>query len=333
MNVLECKVPDDFIGSERLDKFISSLPGGMNRSHLKSVAEEIYVNQKKEKISCRVKSSDSIKIIWKESFPSKYEAENIPLEIIYEDKNVCVVNKAQGMVSHPAPGNWSGTLVNALLFHFGKNFISELDPEKNTESEILANRRPGIVHRLDKETSGIIITAKNPETHEFLSAQFKNHKSVVKEYIAICVGRPQKKSGVIKTQIIRDPKDRKKFKSSLDENEGKYAETHYNCIACYGNYSLMCLRIKTGRTHQIRVHLKFINCPILGDSIYSKSDKKFPDATLMLHSKRLKILVPKDFSSIPPKAEVMEFKTQTPLRFKKVLKVLHRDYKKDILQD
>ncbi len=333
MNVLECKVPDDFVGSERLDKFISSLPDGMNRSHLKAVAREIYVNQKKEKVSCKIKASDSIKIIWEESVPVKFEAENIPLEIIYEDENVCVVNKAQGMVSHPALGNWTGTLVNALLFHFGKDFIRELDPEKNTESEILANRRPGIVHRLDKETSGIIITAKNPKTHEFLASQFKNHRSIVKEYIAICTSRPQKKSGLIKTQIIRDPRDRKKFKVSLNPDEGKYAETYYKCIACYGPYSLMRLRIKTGRTHQIRVHLKFINCPILGDSIYSKADKKFPSATLMLHSKKLKILVPKDFSSNPPKAEFMEFKTQTPVRFKKVLKVLHRDYKKDILQD
>lgn len=354
MNFKEYTVPQDFIGSKRLDQFVASVPDGMNRSRLKAVEKEIFVNGKNQKLSFKVKSGDKIKILWEENLPTKFEPENIPLEIIYEDENVCVINKRQGMVCHPACGNWNGTLVNALLYHWGKNSINELNPKDSSKSEILANRRPGIVHRLDKETSGIIITAKNPQTHEFLASQFKNHKSIQKEYIAICIGRPPQKIGTIKTQIIRDPKKRKQFKATLDENSGKFAETHYKCLACYGNYSLMRLRIKTGRTHQIRVHLKFINCPILGDSIYSKKDKNFPNASLMLHSKSLKIKIPpssktenfkisetskvktdeiKTFEVKKDKNGFTTFKTSTPDRFKKVMKILHQNYKKVILQD
>lgn len=337
MNFKEFTVPSDFSGNKRLDQFIASVPDGMNRSRLKSVEKGIFVNGKTEKLSCKVKSGDKIKILWEENLPSKFEPENIPLDIIYEDENVCVINKKQGMVCHPACGNWNGTLVNALLYHWGKNSINELNPEDSSQSEILENRRPGIVHRLDKETSGIIITAKNTETHEFLAAQFKNHKSIQKEYIAICLGRPPQKIGTIKTQIIRDPKNRKQFKAVLDTNSGKFAETHFKCVACYGEYSLMRLRIKTGRTHQIRVHLKFINCPILGDSIYSKKDKNFPNASLMLHSKILKIKLP-DFSNKNNEnknneSKIVKFQTKTPERFKKVMKILHQNYKKVILQD
>ena len=143
----------------------------MNRSKLKSGIVCIQVNGKKQKISCQVKANDIIDIQWEENVPDNIEPENIPLDIIYEDENVCVVNKKQGMVTHPAAGNWKGTLVNALLYHWGRESIPEL--KEGQVSKILSNRRPGIVHRLDKETSGIIITAKNHDTEEFLSAQFR----------------------------------------------------------------------------------------------------------------------------------------------------------------
>ena len=266
MSFFTNKVPPTYKGEIRLDKYIASLPNGMNRSKLKSGIVCIQVNGKKQKISCQVKANDIIDIQWEENVPDNIEPENIPLDIIYEDENVCVVNKKQGMVTHPAAGNWKGTLVNALLYHWGRESIPEL--KEGQVSKILSNRRPGIVHRLDKETSGIIITAKNHDTEEFLSAQFRNHSSIVKEYIAICIGRPQHQHGIIQTNIIRDPKERKRFKAVVGTEEGKPAESYYECISCYGEYSLMKVRINTGRTHQIRVHMKYLNCPILGDGIY-----------------------------------------------------------------
>lgn len=322
MPYFSIKVPDDYTAGDRLDKFISNAPNGMNRSKLKSGVVNIFVNGKKQKISYKVKAGEQIDIDWEDSVPDDIEPENIPLDIIYEDENVCVVNKKQGMVTHPAAGNWSGTLVNALLYHWGQKSIHEIKDGK--VSEILANRRPGIVHRLDKDTSGIIITAKNRDAEEYLQMQFRNHKKIIKEYICICIGRPHTKSGTIKTQIIRDPKNRKKFRSVTGTDEGKYAESRYNCIACYGEYSLMKVRILTGRTHQIRVHMKYLNCPILGDSLYAKEDRNFPNATLMLNARMLKI-------KLPGKNEYSVFKTKTPARFVEVMKKLHRDYSKVIL--
>lgn len=323
MPFFSAKVPLEYEDTIRLDKYIASLPNGMNRSKLKSGVTEILVNGKKVKLSAKVKAGDQIDIQWEDNIPDNIEAENIPLDIIYEDESVTVVNKKQGMVTHPACGNWTGTLVNALLFHWGRNSISQI--KEGSAAEILERRRPGIVHRLDKETSGIIITAKNRDAEEFLQNQFKN-KSLQKEYILICNGRPPKRTGEIKTQIIRDPKNRHRFKAVTDTSEGKYARTIYHCISCYGNYSLMRVRIKTGRTHQIRVHMKYLGCPILGDSIYNKTDSTFPEATLMLHSVQLKIMLPNS-----RKKEYTTFITKTPERFIQIEKKLKKKYPRTIL--
>ena len=341
MPFFSAKVPDDFEDSIRLDKFIASLPNGMNRSKLKSGVTEILINGKKVKLSAKVKASDQIDIQWEDNIPDDIEPENIPLDIIYEDENVTVVNKNQGMVTHPACGNWNGTLVNALLYHWGRDSVSQL--KEGSASEILERRRPGIVHRLDKETSGIIITAKNRDTEEFLQKQFKD-KSLQKEYILICIGRPPKRTGDIRTQIIRDPKNRHRFKAAENTEQGKFARTIYHCIACYGNYSLMRVRIKTGRTHQIRVHMKYLGCPILGDSIYSKPDKNFPYATLMLHSVQLKIRLPHnqnadkniqsnsaDSCGNPTADGLTVFRTKTPSRFIKIEKKLKKMFPKTVL--
>ncbi|MCR5062298.1 MAG: RluA family pseudouridine synthase [Treponema sp.] len=319
MPFFSAKVPQDFEGLERLDKFIASIPNSMNRSKLKSGVNEILVNGKKAKLSQKVKKGDVIDIQWEDNIPDDIEPEDIPLDIIFENENVTVVNKKQGMVTHPACGNWNGTLVNALLYHWGREKIPQL--KEGSESEILTRRRPGIVHRLDKETSGIIITAKNRDSEEWLQTQFKD-KKLQKEYILICCGKPKERSGDIRTQIIRDPKNRHRFKAVTDTDDGKFARTIYTTISSYGNYSLIRVRIKTGRTHQIRVHMKYLGCPILGDSIYSKVDKHFPDATLMLHSVQLKIRLPneKDFST---------FKTKTPERFIEVEKKLKKMFPKE----
>ena len=319
------EVPQTFTDSIRLDKYIASLPNGMNRSKLKSGVVEILVNQKKAKLSQKIKANDIIQFNWEDNIPDNIEPENIPLDIIYEDENVTVVNKKQGMVTHPACNNWSGTLVNALLYHWGRSSIHQLKENEAKESEIIERRRPGIVHRLDKETSGIIITAKNRDSEEFLQNQFKTKSNIKKEYICICCGRLPQKAGVIETQIIRDPKDRKKFKAAINTSEGKYAKTIYHCISCYGNFSLVRVRIKTGRTHQIRVHMKHLGCPILGDSLYNGNKSKlFPDATLMLHSYKLKILLPKE-------SQIKTFRTKTPKRFIEVQKKIKKLYPKVIL--
>ena len=289
MPFFSVKVPQDYELNQRLDKYIASLPNGMNRSKLKSGINEILINGKKSKISQKIKANDQIDIQWEDNIPDNIEPENIPLDIIYEDNNVTVVNKKQGMVTHPACGNWTGTLVNALLYHWGRESIQQL--KEGTEAEIMERRRPGIVHRLDKETSGIIFTAKNRDSEEWLQKQFKE-RLLQKEYIMICTGKPKNRSGDLRTQIIRDPKNRHRFKAVIDTDEGKFARTIYHVISTYGNYSLIRVRIKTGRTHQIRVHMKYLGCPILGDSIYNTPDKLFPDATLMLHSYQTKIRLP-----------------------------------------
>ncbi len=321
MPFFSAKVPQDYEKGERLDKYIASLPNGMNRSKLKSGVTEILINGKKSKLSQKMKAGDQIDIQWEENIPDDIEPQNIPLDIIYEDENVTIVNKKQGMVTHPACGNWDGTLVNALLYHWQRASI-QLSKE-GSDSEILAERRPGIVHRLDKETSGIIITAKNRDSEEWLQAQFKD-KSLQKEYILITTGRPPAPYGDIRTQIIRDPKNRHRFKAVENTDQGKYARTLYHCISCYGNYSLIRVRIKTGRTHQIRVHMKYLGCPILGDSIYNKSDSNFPEASLCLHSQKLKI-------RLPGQKEYSTFRTKTPKRFLEVEKKLKTKYPKTIL--
>lgn len=314
-------VPADTSEKMRLDKFIAQAPGGMNRSKLKSGLTRLCVNGHAAKLSSKVGAGDVIELEWEDSIPENIAPEDIPLDILYEDENVTVVNKKQGMVTHPASGNWSGTLVNALLYHWGKSAVA-LD----ADGMVKAEHRPGIVHRLDKDTSGVIITARTRDTEEWLHEQFLHHASLAKIYIAIVTGRPKAMSGTIETQIVRDSHDRKKFKAvGLGKTSaGKYACTQYQCIASYGQYSLMVLRLKTGRTHQIRVHLKHIGCPILGDSVYGKklSSTPFDKETLMLHARVLKI-------RLPGKKERSVFKAPVPVRFKRVLKKLHALYPKE----
>lgn len=298
--------------SQRLDTYVSKNLESFSRSRLKNGVEKILLNDKIAKLSAKVNNGDKIYIQWQDPIPESLIPENIPLEILYEDENVTVVNKKQGMVTHPACGNWSGTLVHALLYHWGMT-ESKLD-------EKAGNHRRGIVHRLDKDTSGIIICAKNFNSEEWLQNQFKDRR-VKKEYIAIVKGVPKEKSGSVKINMIRDSKNRKKFTTTDDSSKGKFSHTVYRCIATYGNFSLMKLKLKTGRTHQIRVHMKYLGCPILGDPIYGTKDSLFDSATLMLHSKTLGIRLPQneDFTT---------FDSSVPIRFKKVMHKLHKMYQK-----
>ena len=327
MRTFCCKVPLSFEGEERLDKYISSLADAPSRSQIKDGTVFVSVNGIERKLSHKVRSGDEITVDWEaKECPPFIKPEDIQLDVLYEDDNVCVINKAQGMVVHPAAGHWSGTLVNALLFRWGKQAI-KLDHDSQAYEGLspcdIEKCRPFIVHRLDKDTSGVMITAKNTTAKEFLESQFRQRQGLTKEYIAICRGRPPKKRGVVCAPIARDPKDGKCFTVSPT---GKAAQTFYSCLACYGEYALMVLRITTGRTHQIRVHLKSIGCPVLGDPLYSRADRKFPHATLMLHSRLLSI-------TLPCQKHPSVFKTHTPERFLSVMKVLKRDFKKVILSD
>ncbi len=318
----------------RLDTYASTIQG-ISRSRLKNGLQTLTVNGKNAKLSLKLLGGESVFLEWDDPVPEKIEAQNIPLSIIYEDDCVCVIDKAQGMVTHPGAGNMRDTLVNALMFHRGQDDIELTD--ENTETAL----RAGIVHRLDKDTSGLIITAKDRDSEVFLQEQFKNRRTQ-KEYIAIVQGHPPKHSGSIKTQIERHPKNRKLFTVTDDKTRGKFAHTKYRCVGIYGPYSLLRLNIKTGRTHQIRVHLKHLGCPILGDPLYGKKDVLFPNATLKLHARRLGIRLPPkskpsddifgEITSPVYKSMRIEdfvfFTSSTPKHFLKLMKALKEKFER-----
>ena len=297
-------VSDDPPKDTRVDQYITRTVPGLTRSMISSVTTRLTVNGKVVKKSRIVKQGDAISITWEEPTAGELVAQDIPLDILYEDEDVIVVNKPQGMVVHPAAGNPDGTLVNALLHHD--------DSARPMEDE--QRLRPGIVHRLDKDTSGVIITAKHLLAHDYLAKQFKDRQTV-KHYIAILQGVPIEASGIIQTRIARDPHDRKRFSVTPDQQRGKDCLSVYRVLRRFGsNYALVLLEPKTGRTHQLRVHMKHIGCPILGDPIYGRRDRALPDATLMLHAARLHIRIPKDDSP-------MTFRAPPPERFIELIRV------------
>ena len=287
-----------FIAEEegRLDKVASAF---IKRTIFSKDSTKIFLNGREVKKSTKVKSGDVIEIEYEEDVFTGLEKEDISLNVIYEDDDILVIDKKEGMVVHPGSGVNSGTIANALLFRYGDDFLSSDD-----------DVRPGIVHRLDKDTSGVMVIAKNEDALRILSSEFKERETV-KYYIAIAKGVFKEKEGIIEKNIIRDRAERKRFKTTNDK-EGRYAKTGYKVLYETPDYSLLLLRLYTGRTHQIRVHLKSINHPIIGDPIYS-SDKTNP---LMLHSLSLTINHPKT-------NERMTFKSEIPERFKPYLAGYH----------
>ncbi|MDR2485237.1 MAG: RluA family pseudouridine synthase [Treponema sp.] len=294
-----CIVEEGLPPSLRLDRYVAEYLKLLTRSQIKARALTAKRNGKAVKISRALKSGDRLELSWADPEPTDLIPEDLPLEVIYEDERVVVVNKEQGMVVHPGAGNHRGTLANALLFRRLRQ--GGLDAGEAF--------RPGIVHRLDKDTSGVIIAAYNNEALAFLAEQFKNRKAV-KSYGAIVKGTLTESSGRIETRITRDPRDRKRFIVSTEK--GKAALTRYRVVRSWGGYSLLLLMPKTGRTHQLRVHLRYLGHPILGDPLYGVPDPQFPQASLMLHAKRLTLLLPGDRK---PRA----FKTPLPLRFHELL--------------
>ena len=275
----EIKVTEEDLCGLRIDKYISDFRKIMSRSQLKQREAVFFVDGREVKYSHRISINENIKIEYSELADIDILPEKIDLEILYEDENVIVINKKQGMVVHPGEGNYSGTLVNGLLYYL-KNL------KNNFKEEAV---RPGIVHRLDKETSGVIIIARNAETHEILARQFRERKTD-KIYIAVVKGRIREKEGRIQTLIARDSANRKKF--AVSESRGRNAVTDYKVLREFDNYSLCMIRIHTGRTHQIRVHMSDMGNPVLGDPVYSRKDSKYPEASLMLHAYRLSLKIP-----------------------------------------
>ncbi len=291
--------------NQRLDTFVASLDMHFTRSMAQKLIknEKILVNNSKQKESYKVKENDEIKIIIEPPKETDIKAENIDLDIVYEDDYLLVVNKPKGMVVHPGSGNYEGTLVNAILHHC-----------KGRLSGIGGEIRPGIVHRLDKDTSGLIIVAKCDEAHVNLSNQIKEHK-VTKIYTALVKGNIAENTATINMPIGRSKLDRKKMEARAD---GKEAITHIQVIKRYGNYTLLKVKIDTGRTHQIRVHLSKIGHPVVGDEVYSNGKNEFGVSGQMLHSTILEFVHP-----ITNKK--MHFEAKLPEYFQNVLENLSKN--------
>jgi 23S rRNA pseudouridine1911/1915/1917 synthase len=286
----------------RLDRYVAENLKLLTRSQLKTKLLGATLNGKPVKLSRIVKPGDFLELAWADPEPLALTPEDLPLDILYEDDRVVVLNKAQGMVVHPGAGNHSGTLANALLYRRLRFPLSGA----GTSGALPGNCRPGIVHRLDKDTSGVIIASYDDAALAFLSDQFKE-RTVKKTYAAIVQGTPREEQGMVETRIVRDSRNRKRFAVSVDR--GKSALTRYRVIRSWGAYSLLALRPRTGRTHQLRVHLRHLGRPILGDSIYGLPDKRFPNATLMLHALTLSITLPgRDLPTL--------FKAPLPARFR-----------------
>ena len=267
------------VNNERLDSYISKSNLDLSRSMVQKLIKEnrVFVNGKNEKESYKIKVNDNITIQIEDPKSSKLEAQDIPLNIIYEDNDIIVINKPKGMVVHPGNGNPDNTLVNAVLAHC-----------KGSLSGIGGEIRPGIVHRIDKDTSGLIIVAKNDKSHINLSEQIKNHE-VTKIYTALVKGNISEDEATIDMPIGRDKKDRKKMSVTRD---GKEAVSHIKVVKRYGNYTLIRVKIDTGRTHQIRVHMAKIGHPVIGDEVYSSGKNEFGVKGQMLHSTILKFKHP-----------------------------------------
>lgn len=291
---MNIKVNEENVG-KRIDSFIPMVQEDISRSMVQKLIEQkkIKVNGKETKHSYKLKLNDEIEIFVPEAKEINLKAQDIPLNVIYEDNDIIVINKPKGMVVHPANGNPDGTLVNAVM-----------NKCKDSLSGIGGEIRPGIVHRLDKDTSGAIIVAKNDKAHIALSEQLKNHE-VKKTYLALVRGIIKENEATINMPIARSKKDRKKMDVDKD---GKEAITHFKVLGRYKNkYTLLQINLETGRTHQIRVHLSHIGYPIIGDEVYSNGKNEWNVSGQCLHAWKLEFIHPVMGKKISLEAEIPEY--------------------------
>ena len=289
---------------QRIDKYLSTMIDGKSRSFVQGLIDEkkVKANSKVVKSNYKLKKGDIIEVEVPEPVELNISAEEMDLDVVYEDEDVLVVNKEKGIVVHPAPGNYTGTLVNGILHH-----CSDL-------SGINGVIRPGIVHRIDKDTSGILVIAKNDEAHNDLAAQFKEH-SIKREYYALVEGKFSNINGTVDKPISRDKKERIKMAINSD---GKRAVTHYEVLEQYDKgVSLVKCTLETGRTHQIRVHMASIGHPLVGDLVYGYKRQKFNIEGQALHAKTLGFIHPRA-------KEYMEFTSELPHYFKELLEKLRK---------
>ena len=289
---------------KRVDKSLADYCDDYSRSFLKKLLDDgnVLVNDKKAKPSLKIASGDKIDITIPDISPVEIEPEDIPLDIVYEDDDIIIVNKPKGMVVHPAPGHYSGTLVNAIMYHC-----------KDSLSGINGQIRPGIVHRIDMDTTGSLIVCKNDESHVNIAEQIKEH-TVNRIYVGIVCGNVTEDEGTIEGAIGRHPVDRKKM--AVNEKNGKPAITHYKVLQRFAKYTYMQFQLETGRTHQIRVHMASIGHPLLGDTLYSSGRSPFKHLQgQTLHAKTIGFVHPKS-------GEYMEFSAPLPEYFDNLLKLL-----------
>lgn len=288
---------------ERIDKWISNTLEDLSRSYIQKLIKDnlVFVNGKPQKASYHIKADDDIRFQIPEAVMPSIQAEDIPISILYEDDDVLIVDKPKGMVVHPAPGHYSGTLVNAVMFYC-----------KDRLSGINGVMRPGIVHRIDRDTTGSLIICKNDNAHNSIAAQLKEH-SITRKYRAIVHGRINDEEGCINAPIGRDNKDRKKM--AVNEQNGKPAVTHYKVLKAYKEYTYIECQLETGRTHQIRVHMTSIGHPLLGDTVYGNRKSNFHTEGQTLHAMTIGFIHPST-------GEYLEISAPLPEYFEKILKNL-----------
>ena len=302
MDVYKFQINEEWEGL-RIDKYLSLNLDFLSRSYIQKMIQEqnVFVNEKIVKSNYNLRNEDEIKFQLPPSVEPDILAEDIPLDILFEDEDVIVVNKPKGMVVHPAAGHYSGTLVNALMYHC-----------KGTLSGINGVMRPGIVHRIDKDTTGSLIICKNDFAHESIASQLKEH-STVRKYRAICMGVLKEDEYTINSPIGRHAVERKKM--SVNEKNGKEAITHVKVINRLKNATYIECRLETGRTHQIRVHLSSLGHPLLGDELYGDTKNKYKLQGQTLHAYLLGFIHPKSGDYIETEAPI-------PYYFEKLLKIL-----------
>lgn len=291
---------------KRLDTCLTAKLEKFSRSYVEKLIGDgsVQVNGKKEKAGYKIRNNDRVTVLIPEPVQLEVKAEEIDLDVLFEDNDIIVINKPRGMVVHPAAGNHTGTLVNALLEHC-----------RDSLSDINGVIRPGIVHRIDKDTSGVLVVAKNNNSHAILSEKLKKH-DIQRIYTAVAEGTIHEDSGKIDAPIGRHPVERKKM--AVDVRNGRNAVTHFRVLERFKSATLLELRLETGRTHQIRVHMSYIGHPLIGDAVYGKKKQKYGFEGQALHARLLGFIH-------PGTGEYMQFEAEAPVEFQRLVEKLRKE--------